>query len=68
MKGNWLKLKDLKGLFLQDEICYLAYTINKCDLSPITEKLYVILSAPTPTNICRLIAFLGMLNYDHIFK
>ena len=67
LKGNGLKLKKEKYLFLQDEICYVGYKINKSGLNPIPEKLDVILNAPTPTNVSELKAYLGMLNYYHKF-
>ena len=63
LKENGLKLNQEKCLFLRDEICYLSYKINKCDLNPIPEELDAILIAPTPKNVTKLKAFLGMLNY-----
>ena len=63
MKENGLKLNQEKCLFLRDEIWYLSYKINKCDLNPIPEELDAILIAPTPKNVTKLKAFLGMLNY-----
>ena len=67
LKGNVLKQKKKKCLFLQDEICYLGYKIDKCGFNLIPEKLDAILNAPTSTNVSELKSFLGMLNYDHKF-
>ena len=67
LKGNGLRLKREKCVFLKDEVCYLGYKINKDGLSHITEKVDAVLNAPTPKNVTELKAFLGMLNYCHRF-
>ena len=54
-------------MFLKDKVCYLGYKINKDGLTPIPEKIDVVLNAPTPKNVTELKAFLGMLNYYHRF-
>ena len=38
LKGNSLRLKRGKGVFLKDKVCYLGYKINKDGLIPIPEK------------------------------
>ena len=63
LKGNGLRLKREKCVFLKDEVCYLGYKINKDGLTPIPEKIDAVLNAPTPKNVTELKAFLGMLNY-----
>ena len=65
-KGNGLKLKKEKCLYLKDGIYYLGHKINKCGLSPIPEKLDVILNTPTLTNVSELKTFLGMSNYKFL--
>ena len=67
LKGNGLRLKREKGVFLKDKVCYLGYKINKDGLTPIPEKIDAVLNAPTPKNVTELKAFLGMLNYYHRF-
>ena len=67
LRGNGWKLTKEKCLYLLDEICYLGYKINKCGLNSIPEKLDAILNAPTITNVVKLKAFLGMLNYYRKF-
>ena len=67
LKGNGLRLKREKCVFLKDEFCYLGYKINKDGLTPIPEKIDAVLNAPTPKNVTVLKAFLGMLNYYHRF-
>ena len=59
LKGNGLKLKKKKYLFLQEESCYLGYKKNKCKF------LDAILNAHIPTNASKLKTFLGVLNYYH---
>ena len=67
LKGNGLRLKREKCVFLKDEVCYLGCKINKDNLNPIPEKTDAILNAPTQKNVTELKAFLGMLNYYHRF-
>ena len=67
LKGNGLRLKREKYVFLKDEVCYSGYKINKDGLSPIPGKIDAVLNAPTPKNVTGLKAFLGMLNYYHRF-
>ena len=67
LKGNGLRLKREKCVLLKDEVCYLGYKINKDGLTPISEKIHAVLNAPTPKNVTKLKAFLGMLNYYHRF-
>ena len=67
LKGNGLRLKREKCVFLKDNVCYLGYKTNKDSLTPIPEKIDAVLNAPTPKNFTELKAFLGMLNYYHRF-
>ena len=67
LKGNGLRLKREKCVFLKDNVCYLGYKTNKDSLTPIPEKIDAVLNAPTPKNVTELKAFLGMLNYHHRF-
>ena len=67
LKGNGLRLKREKCVFLKDEACYLEYKTNKDGLTPIPEKIDAVLNAPTPKNVTELKAFLGMLSYYHRF-
>ena len=67
LKGNGLRLKREKCVFLKDEASYLEYKINKDGLTPIPEKTDAVLNAPTPNNVTELKAFLVILNYYHRF-
>ena len=67
LKGNSLRLKREKCVFLKDNVCYLGYKTNKDSLTPTPEKTDAVLNAPTPKNVTQLKAFLGMLNYYHRF-
>ena len=67
LKGNGLRLKGEKCVFLKDEVCYSGCKINKDNLNPIPQKIDAILNAPTPKNVTEVKAFLGMLNYYHRF-
>ena len=67
LKGNGLRLKREKCVFLKGKVCYLGYEINKEGLSPIPKKIDAVLNAPIPKNVTELKAFLSMLNYYHRF-
>ena len=65
IKVNGLRLKLNKCAFMQDEVIYLGYKINKDGMFPVKEKIEAIKSAKKPTNVSELKSFLGLLNYYH---
>ena len=65
IKINGLRLKLNKCAFMQDEVIYLGYKINKDGIFPVKEKIEAIKSAKKPTNVSELKSFLGLLNYYH---
>ena len=65
IKVHGLLLKLNKCAFMQDEVIYLGYKINKDDIFPVKEKIEAIKSAEKTTNVSELKSFLGLLNYYH---
>ena len=65
IKANGLRLRLKKYAFIQNEVIYLGYKINKDGIFPVKEKIDAIKSAKEPTNFSKLISFLGLLNYYH---
>lgn len=57
------KLKIEKSLFLQKEVNYLGYTINREGSSPDKEKTRAIADYPQPRNLTEVQRFLGCCNY-----
>ena len=60
-QGMWLK--EAKCTFFQREVEYLGYWIDANGIHTAYSKLQVIQQAPSPRNITKLRAFLGLLNY-----
>ena len=58
-----LRLKLEKCKFMQPSVEYLGYLINAQGLHTTAKKVKAISEAPIPTNVQKLRAFLGMLNY-----
>ena len=52
-----------KCVFLQNQVIYLGHRINREGIQPIEGKVRAIHEAPAPSNVKKLQAFLGMLNY-----
>ena len=65
IKANGLRLRLKKYAFIQNEVIYLGYKINKDGIFPVKEKIDAIKSAKEPTNVSELKSFLGLLNYYH---
>lgn len=58
-----LRLKFEKCRFLQDEVTYLGYRIDKNGIHPIKRKIESVSDAPKPENVSQLRSFLGSVNY-----
>ena len=65
IKANGLQLRLKKCAFMQNEVIYLRYKINKDGIFPVKEKIDTIKSAKESTNFSELKSFLGLLNYYH---
>ena len=65
IKANGLQLRLKKCAFMQNEVIYLGYKINKDGFFPVKEKIDAIKSTKEPTNVSELKSFLGLLNYYH---
>ena len=63
---NGLHLNLQKCAFMQDEVVYLGFKINKNGIFPVKEKIVAIKNAEEPKNVSELKSFLGLLNYYHI--
>ena len=62
-KDKGLRIRREKCEFLEDEVNFLGYRLNKNGLQPQPEKLRAIKDAPKPSNINELRAYLGLVNY-----
>ena len=62
---NGLKLKLQKCVFMQPEVTYLGYGVNKNGISPLPEKVDIIKSVESPKNVTELKSYLGLINYYH---
>ena len=62
---NGLRLKLHLCVFMQDEVVYLGFKINKNRVFPVKEKIVAIKNAEEPKSISEVISFLGLLNYYH---
>ena len=62
---NGLGLKFKKCVFLQDEVVYLGFKINKNGIHPVKEKIEAIKNAKEPRNVSEPKSFLGLINYYH---
>ena len=62
-----LRLKRIKCLFLQPEVEFLGYRIDKTGLHTSDEKVTAIKQAPTPKNVTQLRSFFRLLNYYERF-
>ena len=60
---NGFRLKLKKCAFLQDEVVYLGFKINKNGIYPVKEKTEAMKNAKEPTNVSELKSFLGLINY-----
>lgn len=63
IESSGLRLKEVKCVFLAEEVTYLGYNITKEGISPSPEKVKAIRNAAPPENVTQLKAYLGMLNY-----
>ena len=52
-----------KCAFMQDEVTYCGYVINKHGVKPMPDNVEAVEEAPAPTNTSELRSFLGMVNY-----
>ena len=62
-----LRLKKEKCFFFQRSITYLGHLIDGEGIHPTSDKLQVILDAPSPKNVTELRSYLGMVNYYNKF-
>jgi hypothetical protein len=58
-----LTLKVSKCSFMQNEVTYCGYVINKEGAKPMPGNVEAVVKAPAPTNLTELRGFLGMVNY-----
>lgn len=58
-----LKINCKKSQFIQNEIEYCGYKINRLGIHKLNSKIEAIQKAPQPKNITELQAFLGLVNY-----
>ena len=66
LKSDGLRLKLRKCVFLQPEVTYLGFRINKDGVVlPLPEKVEIIKNAQVPRNMTELKSFLGFINYYH---
>ena len=63
LKKSGLTLKLAKCAFMQDEVTYCGYLINKDGVKPMPANVEAVRDAPAPTNLKELRSFLGMVNY-----
>ena len=63
LKETGLTLKLAKCAFMQDEVTYCGYVINRDGVKPMPANVAAVKEAPAPTNIKELRSFLGMVNY-----
>ena len=65
LKSDGLRLKLRKCVFLQPEVTYLGFRINKDDVLPLPEEAEIIKNAQVPKNLIELKSFFGFINYYH---
>lgn len=58
-----VRLKKEKCVFLAPEVVYLGHRINREGLHPTDDKVQAITDMPRPTNVSKLRAFLGLVNF-----
>ena len=58
-------MKLRKCVFLQPEVTYLGFRINKDGVLPLPEKVEIIKNTQVPKNVAELKSFLGFINYYH---
>ena len=63
-----LSLNKKKCAFFQKEITFCGYRVDGEGLHKTPEKIQPIVDAPSPGNLSQLRAFLGMINYYHLFS
>ena len=63
LQSTGLKLNVKKSVFFQPQISYLGFNINKDGLSKNNDRVQSIISAPIPSNVSEVRAFVGMANY-----
>lgn len=59
--GLWVR-KD-KYIFMSPSVIYLGHKIDAEGLHPLTDKIQVIVDAPSPQNVHELKSYLGLLSY-----
>ena len=62
---NGLKLTLQKCVFMQPEVTYLGYRINKDDIFPLPEKVDFIKNAKSSKSVIELKSYLELINYYH---
>lgn len=62
-----IKINFDKCNFFNKHVEYLGHTISEKGIRPTTKKMEAIISAPEPTNVTELKAFLGLINFYHKF-
>ncbi|KAG5866523.1 hypothetical protein JTB14_019634 [Gonioctena quinquepunctata] len=66
-KEDGLRLRADKCEFFVCQVKFLGFLITEDGISPTNEKIKPIQEAPAPTSKLELQAFLGMLNFFHLF-
>ena len=65
LKSDGLRLKLRKYVFLQPEVTYIGFRINKDGVLLLPEKIEIIKNAQVLKNMTELKSFLGFINYYH---
>ena len=67
MRRAGLRLRREKCVLMTSSVVYLGHRIDAEGLHPVSEKVEALQDAPTPTNVSKLKAYLGLLSYYHRF-
>ena len=65
VKSKGLRLKLRKCVFLQPEVTYLIFRINKDGVLPLPKKVEIIKNVQVPKNVTKLKSVLDLINYYH---
>ena len=58
-----MRLKKNKCVFMAPQVVYLGHRISKEGLQPTEDKVKAVIDTPPPTDVSKLRAFLGLVNY-----
>ncbi|XP_031357014.1 uncharacterized protein K02A2.6-like isoform X2 [Photinus pyralis] len=66
-REDGLQLRREKCIFRTKSIEFLGFRISEDGIRPTKDKIAAIVNAPPPTNVTELQAFLGLVNFYHVF-